>query len=269
MTDAIHRENLQAIEDAVAGGNILGALDVALSRIAAIPVDRTVGRPVVGMAGDIYTKNNATANLDLVRWLEEQGLEVWPSPFQIDLLDFGISRNLSQSVDNLDVAGLLLHGSLAADRAVQQWRVRRVVSGRVTRQAEPGYPEMKTFTAPYMPNESHELLFVSVAKVVDFARGGADGIINAICFNCMVGNAAAAITEKIRRDYDGLPIITAVYSGGEDPSRRMMLEAFVSQVIAHHERARDVANSAGGRFAILSRFLSRRGAEPTVPTAVS
>ena len=36
------------------------------------------------------------------------------------------------------------------------------------------------------------------AKIVDFARNGADGIINAICFNCMVGNASAAITEKIR-----------------------------------------------------------------------
>ena len=151
--------------------------------------------------------------------------------------------------------GFCCNGSLAADRAIQQWRVRRVVGSRITRQEEPGYLEMKKLTAPYMPNESHELLFINVAKVVDFARGGADGIINAICFNCMVGNASAAITEKIRRDYDGLPIITAVYSGGEDPSRRMTLEAFVAQVIARYRRRK--SDSVPPRMSMLGRFLAR------------
>ena len=65
---------------------------------------------------------------------------------------------------------------------------------------------------------------------------GADGIVNAVCFNCMMGNASAAIVEKIRRDYHDIPIITAVYAGGEDPSRRMVLDAFVSQVKDHHRR---------------------------------
>jgi predicted nucleotide-binding protein (sugar kinase/HSP70/actin superfamily) len=98
---------------------------------------------------------------------------------------------------------------------------------------------MKRLAAPYMPNEAHELLFLNTVKIVDFARRGADGIINAICFNCMVGNASAAVIEKIRRDYQDIPIITAVYSGGEDPSRRMVLEAFVSQVNAYHRKRKE------------------------------
>ncbi len=134
---------------------------------------------------------------------------------------------------------------MAARRAIQQWRVRRIVGGRVAHQGEPGYLEMKRLTAPYMPNDSHPLLFINVAKVVDFARRGADGIINAICFNCMVGNASAAVNEKIRRDYGDLPIITAVYSGGEDPSRRLALEAFANQVTARHDRR----GGRGGRAA--------------------
>jgi predicted CoA-substrate-specific enzyme activase len=245
-TDAVHAENLQRIEDAIASGNVLQALDEALGCLSGVAVQSSATRPVVGMAGDVFTKSNAAANDDLVRWLEDEGIEVWPSPFQIDLLDFGISRNLSESIARLDLPGLLLHGALAADRAWQQWRVRRVVGGRITREDEPGYQEMKRFTAPYMSNESHTLLFMNVAKVVDFARNGADGIINAICFNCMMGNASAAINEKIRRDYDDIPIITAVYSGGEDPSRRMVLEAFVSQVKAHH--ARRVSRVRPSRF---------------------
>jgi hypothetical protein len=245
MTAAIHRANLRRIEQAIVDGNVLAALDASLAALASVPVEGMGTRPVIGMAGDVYTKSNAAANDDLVRWLEREGMEVWPSPFQADLLDFQISRNLSESVARLDFPGLLLHGALAADRAYQQWRVRRVVANRVARQDEPGYAELKKLTAPYMPNEAHTLLFLNVAKIADFARHGADGIINAVCFNCMVGNASAAINEKIRRDFDDIPIITAVYAGGEDPSRRMVLEAFVSQVRAQVNRGASVHNDVG------------------------
>jgi predicted nucleotide-binding protein (sugar kinase/HSP70/actin superfamily) len=119
------------------------------------------------------------------------------------------------------------------------WKINRVAVRRIARLEEPGYLEMKKLAAPYMSNEAHELLFLNTVKIVDFARRGADGIINATCFNCMVGNASAAVIEKIRRDYDDIPIITAVYSGGEDPSRRMVLEAFISQVREHHRKRRE------------------------------
>lgn len=234
--DAVHRRNLERIESAMAGGNVLNALDESLAELSAIPAFPRGDRPVVGMAGDVYTKSNAVANADLFRWLEERGLEVWPSPFQIDLVDFGISRQLARSLETFDLSNLLLHGSLAVRRAVHQWRIHQVVDGRVTRENEPGYLQMKKLTAPYMPNESHELLFINVSKIVDFAQNDADGIINAICFNCMIGNASTAIIEKIRRDYDDLPIMSAVYSGEDDPSRRMALEAFVSQAKEHHRR---------------------------------
>ena len=40
---------------------------------------------------------------------------------------------------------------------------------------------------------------------------------------------ATARIEKIRRDHDDIPIITAVYSGNDDPSRQLILEAFVAE----------------------------------------
>jgi predicted nucleotide-binding protein (sugar kinase/HSP70/actin superfamily) len=240
-TDRLHRQNLEAIEAAVAGGDVLAALDLALRRLG--EVERTGAgagqRPRVGLVGDLYTRVNPVANQDLTRWLEQQGLEVWPAPFQIDLLDFGISRNLMKSLAARDLSSLLGSGSIALLRTLEHWRVRYVVGARVARGEEPGYQEMRRLAAPYMPNEAHELLFLQVAKTVDFARAGVDGIANAICFGCMVGNAAAAVNERIRRDFDDLPILTAVYAGGDDPSRRLALDAFVSQVRAHHARLRE------------------------------
>ena len=246
LTDDVHRRNLGRIERAVASGDVFEALAGALRELSEVPVAAARERPVVGIAGDIYTRVNPAANDDLVRWLEEQGLEVWPSPFQIDLLDFSISRRLYRSVTSLDRAGLLVHGAVALRRAYDVLRVRSVVGSRVARREEPGYLEMRKLAGPYMPNESHELLFVNVAKIVDFARGGADGVVNAICFGCMVGNASAAVIERIRRDFDDVPIVTAVYSGADDPSRRMVLEAFVDQVKARAERRRAASPASLG-----------------------
>jgi predicted CoA-substrate-specific enzyme activase len=232
--DTVHRRNLLRIEAAIAGGDIVRALNESLQALTLIPAERKSGRPIVGIAGDLYTKVNSAANNDLYRWLEDRGLEVWPSMFQIDLLDFGISRQLFESASKGRMQDLLLSGSVAIKRLVDVWKIHRVASPRISRLEEPGYLEMKKLAAPYMPNEAHQLLFLNTVKIVDFARRGADGIINAICFNCMVGNAAAAIIEKIRSDYHDIPIVTAVYSGGEDPSRAMVLEAFVSQAKRHY-----------------------------------
>jgi predicted CoA-substrate-specific enzyme activase len=236
-TAEIHRQNLRLIEAAIVGDEVLVALDAGLRALAVVPMARTRRRPVVGVAGDIYTKANAAANSDLYQWLEDQGLEVWPSPFQVDLLDFDIISRLRHSVAHLELPELLVSSTLALRRAYHVWRVRNVVGRRLEHLHEPGYLELKALAGPYMPNEEHRLLYINVAKIVDFARHGADGVINAISLNCMVGNASAAIIEKIRRDYDDIPIITAVYAGGEDPARRLGLEAFVSQVKAHRRRS--------------------------------
>ena len=232
----VHRGNLLRIETAIGGGDIVEALDESLRALSLIPVERNGGRPLVGIAGDVYTKVNPAANNDLYRWLEDRGLEVWPSMFQIDLLDFGISRRLFESASRGRMQDFLLSGSVVVKRFVDVWKINRVASLRISRIEEPGYLEMKKLAAPYMPNEAHQLLFLNTVKIVDFARRGADGIINAVCFNCMVGNASAAIIEKIRNDYHDIPIVTAVYSGGEEPSRAMVLEAFVSQVKRHYAK---------------------------------
>ena len=238
----VHRGNLLRIETAIGGGDIVEALDESLRALSLIPVERNSGRPLVGIAGDVYTKVNPSANNDLYRWLEDHGLEVWPSMFQIDLLDFGISRRLFESASRGRMQDFLLSGSVVVKRFVDVWKINRVASLRISRIEEPGYLEMKKLAAPYMPNEAHQLLFLNTVKIVDFARRGADGIINAVCFNCMVGNASAAIIEKIRKDYHDIPIVTAVYSGGEEPSRAMVLEAFVSQVKKHHARINNNAD---------------------------
>ncbi|MCX7958144.1 MAG: hypothetical protein N3B13_03780, partial [Deltaproteobacteria bacterium] len=121
------------------------------------------------------------------------------------------------------------HGALIMKKAVEEFRVSRVIDGRIRRAQEPTYNEMKRLASKYVWNDASELLFLNIAKIVDFAEKGADGIINAICFNCMVGNASNAIIDKIRKDYTNIPVITTVYSNTDDPLRDTVMDAFIHQ----------------------------------------
>lgn len=155
-TDEVHQRNLARIESAVAGGDVLEALDASLRSLAAVPVAEPRARPVVGLAGDLYTRVNPAGNHDVVRWLEGQGLEVWPSPF-LDAIDLGISRRFHRNLASRDLAGLLESGPLALRRELDVWRLKRVVGSRMEYRDEPGYQDLKRLAAPYMPNEAHDL----------------------------------------------------------------------------------------------------------------
>ncbi|MGA2253980.1 MAG: acyl-CoA dehydratase activase [Thermoguttaceae bacterium] len=240
QTDEVHRQNIKDIETAIATDELSAALTMAISRLRLIAVDRSKPRPVVGVAGDIYTRINPVGNQDLFLWLEEQGCEVWPAPFIVDITDFSFRRDWTKGT--LGEAALL--GAIMLRKNVESWRVRRMFRGQVKHGDEPGYQEVLDMATPYLGEQQNEVLVLNVAKMVDFARRGADGIVNAVCFNCMLGTVSSAVTGRIREDHDGIPIVNLVYSAVEG-SQTAMLEAFLHQVKTYTKRRSDAALAAG------------------------
>ena len=92
----------------------------------------------------------------------------------------------------------------------------------------------------------------------EIANRGADGVVHAICLNCMLGTAAAALLGRLRRDY-GVPTVSLVYGSGESPALRTRLEAFVHQAHEHHRAGRESrASSARTPAAAARRWLFGR-----------
>ncbi len=234
LADKIHKENLLLIEEAVLNNDIYTALEEGLRRLSRIPLKNLERFPLIGVAGDIYTRINPTANHELFHWLEERGIEVIPAPFQIDVLDFDLSHDFYKSLKKLNPISLFPSAYLFFRRDLEGWFVKRRIKGIVDIYEEPGYKEIIKIAKGYMGNLNHKVLLLNVAKMIDFARKGADGIINAICFNCMIGNSSSAIAGKIKREFDNIHILTAVYSTGNEPSREIALETFVEQVKRFH-----------------------------------
>jgi predicted nucleotide-binding protein (sugar kinase/HSP70/actin superfamily) len=187
-------------------------------------------RPLVGIAGDIYTRQNAVANNDLVHRLEELGCEVWPAPFFIEQIDFSFGKNIRSAFQSVHLPRLAGISALELRRQFARWKVERLLERPEKRFIEPGYGRLRELASPYFDGEAEAVVQLNLAKMADYANRGADGILNVICFNCMLGTVSAAVAERLRKEFGPLPLTTLVFSGSGQGSEQVRLEAFVYQV---------------------------------------
>jgi predicted CoA-substrate-specific enzyme activase len=230
-----HRTNLKDIESGLAAGDIAPALKRCAGRLKSIATKKE-RRPVVGIAGDIYTRINPVGNHDLFLKLEELGCEVRPSSFFVDEVDFDLGKSLRKQFAGRKYGASSILAILYLRKELEKVKVRRHLEGPLSLAKDPTYGDVVKYTLPYVGLDGNQFLFLNIAKMVDFARRGADGVINAICFNCMIGTVAAAIAAKVRADYDQIPIPTFIYTGSELAAERTRLEAFVYQVRQYAKR---------------------------------
>ncbi|RFT16544.1 MAG: Activator of (R)-2-hydroxyglutaryl-CoA dehydratase [Candidatus Saccharicenans subterraneus] len=223
------QEGLKLIEEGLASDRLAEALEKIRSSFSQIKV-RPEERPLIGIAGDIYTRQNSFANNRLFEQLEELGCEVWPSPFLVDEIDFSFSRGFYEKLSEGNLLETVKYAGLNLVREINLAQVRKKLEFSELKLKEPRFEELLRSTLAYLNYNNNQSLFLNVARMVDLARRGVDGIINVICFNCMLGTASAAISRRIKKDFGNLPLPTLVYGETETVSTRSRLEAFVEQV---------------------------------------
>ena len=229
-TDAVHKENLAIMEQAIAERRIHHGLAKCLDRLKDIPVDRSGKRFLVGITGDIYTRTNHAANFDLFHTLENMGCEIWPAPFEVDIIDFNLPKDFLTSLYDLRLTDALEDGFLVAVRELEAFRMSKIFRSRMLLREEPGYFKVRKLATEFIGEKNNELLILNTAKLRAFADGGAQGIINVICFNCMLGTVSSSTISSIRARHGQIPVTTLVYSGAEDSTLQTRLEAFIHQI---------------------------------------
>jgi predicted nucleotide-binding protein (sugar kinase/HSP70/actin superfamily) len=235
MTDRIHKMNLVDIEEGLAKRSLAPALKRCAKRLKSIPIFLEE-RPLVGIAGDIYTRQHPVANHNLFLKLEELGCEVMPSPLFVDEVDFNVGKKLSRAINDLDLSRGAGAGLMHLRKEWQRRKIRKKLKGTVRSAHELGYKDVIKFTSRYLHQDNNEILLLNIAKMADFVAKGASGVINAICFNCMLGTVSEAIAARIQSDYNNIPIPTMIYSGTDIQVEKTKLEAFVFQVKNYNER---------------------------------
>lgn len=193
------------------------------------------GKPVIAIAGDAYTRANESANHHLFSLLEELGCEVWPAPPLIDAVLTGRQlstrkhRESGQFLEALSSWGWELVNNFASNAILKNFTV------PLPNPLEASGEETAQYIDGLLPGHPELLVVLNVAKHVDFARKGVDGILNVYCLNCQVGTVTTALFKSLTSRTGGIPMMPLVFDAMGGTHVKNRVEAFVHRVLRHRQ----------------------------------
>ncbi len=250
------------LEDKVNQGIMLAALG-----LGAVPTRNRGSKPVIAVTGDIYTRVNPVANCGLFDLLEELGCEVWPSPTMVDIIMAGQEIYTRQyweagkPLDMLSSWGRVLVNNLGASYVIKNFK------GLLTNITEPNAQEVLKYTRGILPGEPELLVTLNVAKHVDFANKGVDGILNVYCLNCLIGTATTSIFKSLMELTSGVPMMPLVFENMGGTHIKNRVEAFVYRVKRNRDEklARVDASLEAGHVTRLKELFERKFFDVRMP----
>ena len=229
--DSLYEKSLKKLEVCIEKGS--KGLHKLITEIAkeflAIPSDKSVRRPVVGIIGEIYMRDNAGCNGNIANRLEDMGVEVVIGPFS-EWIYYSTYRFTRDSKWKKDTKGII-------KSKIQEFG-QNVIANSLLR-------DIKKFTDHEKDVSLHDMLNLCNKYVSEFYDGdppiamgtsvalskrGVSGLAAILPFTCMPGTLVASVSDSFRKDHNNIPFINIAYDGQDTVSLDTRLQAFVFQV---------------------------------------
>jgi predicted nucleotide-binding protein (sugar kinase/HSP70/actin superfamily) len=205
---------------------------------ATLPVDRSQARPLVCVVGEIYVRWNPYSNRELVRELERLGAEVVVASMAelLYFMNFRMKAVAQVSGRYGDVLRAML---MDAWQTRQERRLHRTVAHLLRRPDESSIHQLAESLAPYYDPALGTEAVLTLGRAIEFARAGADGLVNVLPFSCIPGVITAGMAPRLRRDLDQIPWLDIPFDAQKETNIRTRLEAFMHQVRQFNRGAPD------------------------------
>ncbi len=215
--------SLNGVSDKERMAALVPATVRARDRFRAVPATYDRSRPLIGVVGEIFCRQNTFSNFDLIRVVEEQGGECW-------LADIG---EWVWYTDDEQRRRLIDEG-----RRISKDNAYRFLKAKVMRRDEHalygpladdfvGYEEPEDvrdvleMSFPYLPyTGALGEMVLSSGKAIYLYGKGADGIIDISPFTCMNGIVTEAVYPSLQKDLDNMPIRTFYFDGTQGDLER-------------------------------------------------
>lgn len=204
-------------------GLIKQALERSRDRFRAIPADYDSSRPLIGVVGEIFCRNNTFSNMDLVRVVEQHGAECWLSDVGEWLwyTDDEHRRRLIDEGKRYSKDSLVRWVKAGVQRRDEETLLEPFKDEFVGYEEAHDIREVLTLAWPYLPyTGSLGEMVLSAGKAIYLYEKGADGIIDISPFTCMNGIVTEAVYPVVQRDHDGIPIRTFYFDGTQTDMER-------------------------------------------------
>jgi predicted nucleotide-binding protein (sugar kinase/HSP70/actin superfamily) len=243
-TDRVVNEGAELLGKTIEDhGDIVETLRAAIQKIAAIPVSGP-RKPLVGIVGEIYVRNNMYANEDVIGAIETFGGEAWMLPITDWVLYTSSLENFKEefpgTIFSWDKADTLITYTW-----MKHWETKLMAAASpfLDDRHEPRFQECLEIATPYIPFYLGGEGKLSVGRAMKFAQQGAAMVVNCAPFGCMPETVATAIFGRLSADVD-MPIVSLFYDGSGGQNRR--LEVFLNNAVRGR---RGVAGISGGNVA--------------------
>lgn len=270
-TDAAHDAAMQEFEKLLATPDLaprsrlkalLGGVVRMRDRFRAIPARYVRGKPVIGLVGEIFCRQNAFSNDQIARRIERLGGECRLA----DITEWVWYTNWYQDRVIAATRGRFSLGRLQAKiKTRTQHHYERALLAPLAEDLA-GYEEPASVSevlarsAEYLPSEGciGEMV-LSVGKAIHLAEQGAAGIIDISPFTCMNGVVCEGIYPAVSAALGGLPI-RVFYFDGVNAKVDQDLEIFLDLARAHQQVSRcqrkypAYFECAGADYSAPSRF---------------
>ena len=228
-TDRVVAEGTELVAKAIEeNGDIVTAVRTAIQKIAAI---ETAGsrKPLVGIVGEIYVRNNVYANEDVIGAVETFGGEAWMLPITDWIIYTSSLENYKE-----EFPSTILSWEKADTFITYTWmkhwekKLMEAASPFLDDRHEPRFQECLEIATPYIPFYLGGEGKLSVGRAIKFAQQGAAMVVNCAPFGCMPETVATAIYGRLSADVD-MPIVSLFYDGSGGQNRR--LEVFLNNAV--------------------------------------
>ena len=232
-TEKVYYHYLKMVQDhIIRGGDPLDLAEEAAREFSRIPVNREK-KPVVGLVGEIYLRNNRFSNNHLITKIEKLGLEVKLATLA-EWVNYTTYTYRLDSIYNKKWKGVAAAYIQQLIQDHDEHKTENLFRRHIPVDSETSVIEITGLASPYLPIDVRGEAVLSIGKAIDFARRGASGIINCMPFNCMPGTIVTSLSHKVSHDLGEIPWLNISYEGLQDTGEETRLEAFVDQVTNHY-----------------------------------
>lgn len=200
------------------GSGLERAVDQMKAEFLALKDPAAPPKPLVGIVGEIYVRQNRFTNQDVVRRIEAAGAEAWLAPLtEWVLYTSYMEKWLARNRPWWTRIGMTVKDRfLVHDEHVWQRRVDPLLNHR----QEPEVEQILQSGVRYFPYEFEGESILTVGRAVEFARQGASLVVNCAPFGCMPGSMTGAILQAVQRQ-TSVAMVSLFYDGEGDINTRM------------------------------------------------
>ncbi len=228
QTETLYEQWIQNLSDAFAEGvDLRPVVEKAKQAFLSVPT-RNVNKPLVGIVGEIYVRNNRFTNQDVVRRIEKAGGEAWLAPISEWIIYTAYMESWTKGYRSGSLGermgAFLKNRFLAKDET--QWT--KFVSPVLDDRHEPPISSTVKEGKRFVPMDFEGETIITLGRAIEFMKSGAKLVVNCAPFGCMPGSVTSGVFQQIQREYN-VPVANMFYDGEGDINT--VVDTYVANIV--------------------------------------